>query len=94
MTTPAHEGRIPSLDGLRAISIILVILSHLVKWKHISGQVLGSYGTLGVFIFFVLSGYLITSILLGEYQRTSTISLQISISGALSVFFRQRLFFW
>jgi peptidoglycan/LPS O-acetylase OafA/YrhL len=76
MTTPAHDRRIPSLDGLRAISILLVILSHLVKWKHISGQVLGSYGTLRVFIFFVLSGYLITNILLGEYQRTSTISLR------------------
>lgn len=70
------ERRIPSLDGLRAISITLVILSHLVKWKHISGEVLGAYGTLGVFIFFVLSGYLITNILLGEYERKSTISLR------------------
>jgi peptidoglycan/LPS O-acetylase OafA/YrhL len=70
------EQRIPSLDGLRAISITLVILSHLVKWKHISGEVLGSYGTIGVFVFFVLSGYLITNILLREYQRTSTISLR------------------
>lgn len=70
------ERRIPSLDGLRAISITLVILSHLVKWKHISGEVLGNYGTLGVFIFFVLSGYLITNILLGEYRRTSGINLR------------------
>lgn len=70
------ERRIPSLDGLRAISITLVILSHLVKWKHISGDVLGTYGTIGVFIFFVLSGYLITNILLHEYQCTSAISLR------------------
>ena len=70
------EQRIPSLDGLRAISITLVILSHLVKWKHVSGEVLGAYGTIGVFIFFVLSGYLITNILLREHQRTSTISLR------------------
>lgn len=76
MATPAHERRIPSLDGLRAISITLVMVSHLVKWKHISGAMLQSYGTLGVFIFFVLSGYLITKILLGEYKRTSTISLR------------------
>ncbi len=68
--------RIPSLDGLRAISITLVILSHLVKWKHVSLEVLGSYGALGVFVFFVLSGYLITNLLLHEYERTSTISLQ------------------
>ena len=68
--------RIPSLDGLRAISITLVVLSHLVKWKHVSLQVLGDYGALGVHVFFVLSGYLITNLLLREYQRTSTISLR------------------
>lgn len=55
---------------------MLVVLSHLVKWKHISGDVIGTYGTIGVFIFFVLSGYLITNILLREYQRASTISLR------------------
>jgi len=70
------ERRIPSLDGLRAISITLVILSHLVKWKHVSAVVLGSYGSLGVFIFFVLSGYLITNLLLRERERTSTIRLK------------------
>jgi peptidoglycan/LPS O-acetylase OafA/YrhL len=67
--------RIPSLDGLRAISITLVVLSHLVKWKHVSLEVLGSYGGLGVHVFFVLSGYLITNLLLREYERSSTISL-------------------
>jgi len=71
-----NERRIPSLDGLRAISITLVILSHLVKWKHISLNLLGYYGALGVFVFFVLSGYLITNLLLREYERTSTISLR------------------
>ena len=68
--------RIPSLDGLRAISITLVILSHLVKWKHISLDVLGGYGALGVHVFFVLSGYLITNLLLREYERTATINLR------------------
>jgi peptidoglycan/LPS O-acetylase OafA/YrhL len=70
------ERRIPSLDGLRAISIVLVILSHLVKWKHVSAPVLGSYGALGVFVFFVLSGYLITNLLLREHERSATISLR------------------
>lgn len=67
--------RIPSLDGLRAISISLVVVSHLAKWRHISLPVLSSYGEFGVHVFFVLSGYLITSLLLNEYRRTSTISL-------------------
>jgi peptidoglycan/LPS O-acetylase OafA/YrhL len=81
------ENRIPSLDGLRAISISLVILSHLVKWKHISLEVLGSYGALGVFIFFVLSGYLITSILLREYERSSAINLaQFYLRRAFRIF--------
>jgi peptidoglycan/LPS O-acetylase OafA/YrhL len=71
------ERRIPSLDGLRAISITLVILSHLVKWKHISVEALGNYGSLGVFVFFVLSGYLITNLLLREHERTSSISLRM-----------------
>jgi len=68
--------RIPSLDGLRAISISLVIVGHLVKWKHLSLEVVGNYGSLGVFVFFVLSGYLITNLLLREYERSSTINLR------------------
>jgi peptidoglycan/LPS O-acetylase OafA/YrhL len=68
--------RIPSLDGLRAISITLVILSHLVKWKHLSLARLETYGALGVNVFFVLSGYLITQLLLREYERSSTVSLR------------------
>lgn len=68
--------RIPSLDGLRAISIALVMLSHLVKWKHVSAGLLQGYGALGVHVFFVLSGYLITNLLLQEQERTSTIRLR------------------
>jgi peptidoglycan/LPS O-acetylase OafA/YrhL len=68
--------RIPSLDGVRAISITLVVLSHLVQWKHVSLQVLGGYGALGVHVFFVLSGYLITNLLLREQERTANISLR------------------
>jgi peptidoglycan/LPS O-acetylase OafA/YrhL len=70
------EKRIPSLDGLRAISITLVILSHLVKWHHIKLDMPGAYGTLGVQMFFVLSGFLITSLLLKEQADKGTISLR------------------
>jgi peptidoglycan/LPS O-acetylase OafA/YrhL len=56
----------PALDGLRAVAILLVLLSH-------TGAVHG--GLIGVDVFFVLSGYLITSILLRELRETGDISL-------------------
>lgn len=68
--------RIPSLDGLRAISITLVVLSHLARSGHVALDGAGTYGALGVHIFFVLSGYLITGLLLKEHDRTSEISLK------------------
>lgn len=67
--------RIPSLDGLRAISISLVLAGHLSK----SGAVpkfMANYAGTGVRIFFVISGYLITTILLNEHLQTSTINLR------------------
>jgi peptidoglycan/LPS O-acetylase OafA/YrhL len=68
--------RIPSLDGLRAISIVLVVLGHLGKSGHAPLIFKSYYTDLGVELFFVISGYLITTILLKEHQRTSTISLR------------------
>jgi peptidoglycan/LPS O-acetylase OafA/YrhL len=53
---------IPALDGLRAIAIILVLLFHLKPYTF-------SIGWTGVLLFFVLSGYLITDILL-EAKKT------------------------
>jgi peptidoglycan/LPS O-acetylase OafA/YrhL len=79
--------RIPSLDGLRAISITLVVLSHLALWKHVSLGYIGGYGDLGVHVFFVLSGYLITNLLLAEYARSSTIDLfQFYVRRAFRIF--------
>jgi peptidoglycan/LPS O-acetylase OafA/YrhL len=71
--------RIPSLDGLRAISISLVVAGHWAEWRlHSStaGDVAGAFANLGVRIFFVISGYLITTLLLKEYGKTSTIALR------------------
>lgn len=52
------------------------MLSHLVKWKHVSAPALQAYGDLGVHVFFVLSGYLISNLLLSELASTSSINLR------------------
>ncbi|HTV07739.1 MAG TPA: acyltransferase [Candidatus Aquilonibacter sp.] len=61
-------ARILELDGLRAVAILLVIGCHYPGFSH---QLHGvpSFGWVGVDIFFVLSGYLITTILLGLRSR-------------------------
>jgi peptidoglycan/LPS O-acetylase OafA/YrhL len=72
--------RIPSLDGLRAISVMLVLWSHLLGTEGFfprqSGTHYGDLGVLGVRIFFIISGFLITTILLTEWQRTGSVSLK------------------
>ncbi len=63
-------GYRPALDGLRGISILAVMFYHgNVFW-------MGQGGFLGVDIFFVLSGFLITSLLLEEWEQTRTISFK------------------
>jgi peptidoglycan/LPS O-acetylase OafA/YrhL len=60
---------IPALDGIRAIAVALVLASH--------GGVPGvAGGFIGVDVFFVLSGFLITSLLLDEFRRTERIDLK------------------
>jgi len=58
----------PSIDGLRAIAVILVVFFH-ARLAGFSG------GFVGVDVFFVLSGYLITSILRSEITATGTVNL-------------------
>jgi peptidoglycan/LPS O-acetylase OafA/YrhL len=57
----------PALDGVRAIAVLVVIAFHL-GFKGVSG------GFLGVDMFFVLSGYLVTGLLVDEYRRSQTIA--------------------
>ena len=56
----------PDIEGLRAVAVVFVILSHL----QLSGN-LFSGGFVGVDIFFVISGYLITSLLMHEYSKNA-----------------------
>jgi peptidoglycan/LPS O-acetylase OafA/YrhL len=58
--------RIKELDGLRGIAVLAVVSEHYVAWVPWAGA---HYGWLGVDLFFVLSGYLITSILLDRRQK-------------------------
>lgn len=72
--------RIQSLDGLRALSITLVILGHLGGTANfpIPNDVMqfAELGGTGVRVFFVISGFLITTLLLDEHDRSKTISLK------------------
>ena len=71
-------NRIPSLDGLRAVSILLVVLGHLAGTQNAPPwfAVFELYANFGVRVFFVISGYLITSLLLAERQKTGSISIR------------------
>jgi len=59
---------VPALDGLRAIAVLAVVV------YHANHQWLGG-GFLGVEVFFVISGYLITLLLIAERERSGTVSL-------------------
>lgn len=71
----AAVKRIPSLDGLRAISISLVLVGHWTS-RHHELTFLSTYANLGVRIFFVISGYLITTLLLKEQENRGEIQLK------------------
>ncbi len=78
----SRERRIPSLDGIRAVSIGFVLIGHLLGTRHFlqfssfTLAALGPLGNLGVRVFFVVSGFLITGLLLDELKATGRISLR------------------
>jgi len=73
----------PNLNGLRFIAALLVIIHHVEQLKsifglpnHFSSSFVQIIGDLGVVLFFVLSGFLITYLLLEEENRTNTIAVK------------------
>jgi peptidoglycan/LPS O-acetylase OafA/YrhL len=66
----------PDLQGLRAIAVLMVILKH-------AGYSFFSGGFIGVDVFFVLSGYLISGLLINEYQSNGNIQFLVFISRRL-----------
>ena len=64
-----REGYIYGIDGLRAVAVLMVFAYHL-RLPFAKG------GLLGVTVFFVISGFLITRILITELENTHTINLK------------------
>jgi peptidoglycan/LPS O-acetylase OafA/YrhL len=76
----------PSLDGLRGVAIIMVVLAHLHFTSRFYYDVIFN-GKLGVLIFFVLSGFLITTLCIKEKVITKNISLKnFYLRRALRIF--------
>jgi len=72
--------RIPSLDGMRAMAIGLVVLAHVAgttRLQHLGVfPVIANLGNVGVRLFFVISGFLITTILFRELEQQGSLSLR------------------
>ena len=68
MSRQATSGEIPSLDGWRTVAISLVFLSHAGLGKIVPGG-------FGVTVFFFLSGYLITTLMIREKEKSGSISI-------------------
>lgn len=65
----AEQGFVPSLNGLRAVSILIVFLSHTISSKVFPGG-------FGVRVFFLISGFLIARLLYAEWKAHSSIDLK------------------
>lgn len=69
MITTRGEGRVAALDGIRALAVAAVVAFHLDE-RAVPG------GYLGVDVFFVLSGFLITGLLIGEWEARGRVDLR------------------
>ena len=76
------SGKVPYLDGLRGVAIVCVLLSHFERDEQAIKWDLWELGHLGVTLFFVISGFLITLLLLRERRKTG--------ANSCSAFYRRR----
>jgi len=79
---------LPELDCLRLFAFVMVFLAHsgpkpgtitggkLSQWIASAGSIVSTTGNLGVFVFFMLSSYLITALLLKELRKTNSIEMK------------------
>lgn len=74
MKSAAHDTYIPSLDGLRCVAILPVFLSHALQAANLPNFVPGNFG---VTLFFFLSGYLITTLMRVELERSGTVNFRL-----------------
>src|ERR1700684_2991196 len=65
----AAGRHIPSLDGIRAVSILLVFATHAGAGTFISGD-------FGVTVFFFISGFLITTLMRSEFDRNGSVNIR------------------
>jgi peptidoglycan/LPS O-acetylase OafA/YrhL len=74
---PSTKNYLPELDGLRFLAFLLVFISHFSLFSTIPLlSVLNKYGYVGVDLFFALSAYLFTKLLMAEYGSTLKINLK------------------
>ena len=66
-------GREPGLDGLRAVAVLIVFASHVEAFLPLATLLVVPGGTVGLDPFFILSGFLITALLLKEQSQYGTI---------------------
>jgi peptidoglycan/LPS O-acetylase OafA/YrhL len=77
-------GRLRELDGWRAVSVLLVMLHHILGYQHhglmsrfsFLDHTVDYLGSLGVKIFFVISGFVICRLMISEELRYGSVSLK------------------